>query len=340
MQKSVSKITDRSDSIPEQTEIQSIEQRLARLERRVDAILNIARSAPYESWRRRLRPRLWNGQQYSSRRLRIRLDYQSEKVPEDPPRIAIVTPSLNQRDFIASTIDSVINQNYPNLTYLVQDGGSTDGTRAILKRYDSKLRWRSEADTGQADAVNRGFREIDGEIMAYLNSDDILLPGTLAYVARVFRDSPDVDLVYGHRIYIDVQGLDIGRCVLPPHDPETLKWADFIPQETLFWRRRVWQAIGPLDESFQFALDWDFVLRAQESGFVFRRVPRFLSCFRVHDQQKGAYLFETGEQEMSRIRAQNLGEVPGQYEIKRAIGGYLVRQMICDWMYRLHLFRY
>ena len=128
--------------------------------------------------------------------------------------------------------------------------------------------------------------------------------------------------------------------MLPLHDPETLKWADYIPQETLFWRRRVWNAIGPEDEAFNFALDWDFLLRAQKSGFSFRRVPRFLSCFRVHERQKGVSIFDLGEEEMNRIRAKYLGDVVGQYEIRRAIMGYLLRQMFFDWMYRLRLFRY
>src|SRR4029078_10186052 len=113
-----------------------------------------------------------------------------------------------------------------------------------------------------------------------------LLPGTLAYVAQAFIDRPDVDLIYGHRVVIGTEGYEIGRWVLPPHDYELTKWLDFVPQETLFWRRRVWDAIGPFDTSFQFALDWDCILRAQAAGFKFKRLPRFLACFRVHDMQK------------------------------------------------------
>jgi glycosyltransferase involved in cell wall biosynthesis len=251
-----------------------------------------------------------------------------------------VTPSYNQGDFIAATVDSVLRQNYPNLAYLVQDGASTDNTRKVLEGYGSSIAWRSEPDAGQSEAINRGFHEIDGDIMAYLNSDDTLLPGTLAYVARAFRDNPDTDLIYGHRVYIDPYGFEIGRCVLPPHDAETLKWADYVPQETLFWRRRVWQAIGPFDESFDFALDWDFILRAQAAAFNFKRLPRFLGCFRVHDQQKNIYMGNLGESEMHRIRARHLGDAPGQYEIRRAIIRYLLMQMFFDWAYRLRLCRF
>jgi glycosyltransferase involved in cell wall biosynthesis len=188
----------------------------------------------HPSWRRKFRPRLWDLRQYTSRRVRIPADYQLEEAPDNPPRIAIVTPSFNQGRFIAATVDSVLKQNYPNLAYFVQDGGSTDETTKVLKSYGSRLRWRSEPDAGQGNAINRGFHEIDGDIMAYLNSDDTLLPGTLAYVARFFHENSNIDLIYGHRVYVDRHGLDIGRCVLPPHDPEALKWADYIPQETFF----------------------------------------------------------------------------------------------------------
>ena len=331
---------DRCDFVDANGKIRSIERRLAVLERQNRFVLGIPRVRPLGSWLRKLRPRLWDARQYYSRRVWVDADYYSETPPTNPPRIAIVTPSFNQGRFIAATIDSVLSQNYPNLGYLVQDGGSIDETEKVLKSYGDRLRWRSEPDAGQGDAINRGFHEIDGDIMAYLNSDDMLLPGTLAYVARAFANNPEIHLIYGHRIYIDRFGLDIGRCVLPLHDEETLKWVDYIPQETLFWRRQVWEAIGPVDESFKFALDWDFILRAQKAGFSFKRVPRFLACFRVHEQQKGFSIFDLGEEEMNRIRAKYLGDIAGQYEVRRAIMGYLLRQMFYDWMYRLRLFHY
>jgi glycosyltransferase involved in cell wall biosynthesis len=335
------KDTDISDGFSSSREhLRSIEQRLSRLERQSDIIVGIAKAGLYESWRRRFRPRLWDPKQYLSRRIRVPPQYHLEQAPDNPPRIAIVTPSYNQGNLIAATVDSVLRQNYPNLVYLVQDGASTDNTKKVLEAYGSSIDWRSEPDAGQSEAINRGFHKIDGDIMAYLNSDDTFLPGTLAYVARAFVDNPDTDLIYGHRVYIDLNGFEIGRCVLPPHDAETLKWADYIPQETLFWRRRVWEAIGPFDESFNFALDWDFILRAQTAGFTFKRLPRFLGCFRIHGQQKNIYMGDLGENEMHRIRARYLGDAPGQYEIRRAIIRYLLRQMFFDWIYRLRLFRY
>src|SRR5262249_32657359 len=156
--------------------------------------------------------------------------------------------------FIRKTVESVLGQAYPRLNYLVQDGGSSDETVSVLSGFGSQLNWVSEPDEGQADAINRAFRRVDAEIMAWLNSDDLLLPGALGYVGRFFARHPEVDLIYGHRIYIDADGREIGRMVLPPHDGRVLKWQDYIPQETMFWRRKVWQAIGPLDTAFDFAL--------------------------------------------------------------------------------------
>jgi glycosyltransferase involved in cell wall biosynthesis len=321
-------------------QLRSMEQRLAHVELKTDFIANAVRSGIYQSLRRKLRPQLWTYEQYSSRRLRFPPQYRLEKAPDDPPRIALVTPSLNHGDFIRATVDSVLQQKYPQLAYIVQDGASTDDTIKVLESYGDKLRWRSEPDAGQANAINRGFREVAGDIMGYLNSDDTLAPGTLAYVARAFRNDPKLDVVYGHRIYIDIDGLEVGRCILPLHDQDTLKWADYIPQETLFWRRRVWEAVGPIDESFNFALDWDFLLRAQAAGFCFKRLPRFLACFRVHDRQKTTAMTRLGIDEMRRLRVQYLGELPGKYEIRRAIARYMLWQMLFNWMYKLGLARY
>ena len=132
-----------------------------------------------------------------------------------------------------------------------------------------------------AQAINRGFAHSTGDIMAYLNADDLLLPGSLNFVAAYFEAHPDIDVVYGHRVLIDADGAEIGRWVLPPHEDEVLSWADFVPQETLFWRRDMGErAGGAMDESFRFALDWDLLLRFRDAGARFVRLPRFLGAFR------------------------------------------------------------
>lgn len=247
------------------------------------------------------------------------------------PRLAIVTPSFNQGQFIAETISSVIGQNYPNLHYHVQDGGSTDGTVDILESRD--ISWKSEKDSGQGDAINRGFADVTCDVMAYLNSDDMLLPGSLAYVARFFQENPDVDFVYGHRIFIDENGREIGRGVLPPHNLRTLRYVDFVPQETMFWRNSVWQKIGPFDPRFKFALDWDFLLRAQAAGFKMVRLPRFLGAFRIHGTQKNEIIRHVGADEVKALRQRTSSD--RRWGALCHVAPYCGKQMLYHWLYRL-----
>ena len=220
-------------------------------------------------------------------------------------RISIVTPVYNQARFIGATIESVLHQNYRSLEYIVMDGGSVDGSTEIIERYRPSLaRFETGADTGQSNAINKGIAHASGDVLAWLNSDDLLLPGAIEYVAHFFERHPDVDVVYGHRIIVDADGRAIGRWILPPHDDDVLSWADYVPQETLFWRRRIWERVGArIDESFQFAMDWDLLVRFRNAGARFSRVPRFLGAFRVHREQKTSKEIETtGAAEMDRIR--------------------------------------
>ncbi|MEH2470466.1 glycosyltransferase involved in cell wall biosynthesis [Nitrobacteraceae bacterium AZCC 2161] len=281
-------------------------------------------------------------EQHAPRPLRIH-PVDTSLAPTAPvPRIAIVTPSYNQRHYLIATVASVLAQNYPALSYHVQDAASQDGTVDLLQSYGPAVSWRSEPDTGQANAINTGFRIAAGdcEIMAYLNSDDTLLPGTLAYVAQVFQSRPDVDIVYGHRIFIDGDGMEIGRAVFPAHDARALNYIGYVPQETMFWRRRVWERIGPIDENFRFALDWDFMLRAQHAGFRMVRMPRFLGCFRIHPEQKTSAMMGVGLQEMQLLRQRHLGHIPTRSETYRAVAPFLLRQFVWHWLYRLQLLKY
>jgi glycosyltransferase involved in cell wall biosynthesis len=262
---------------------------------------------------------------------------------EDPPRISIVTPSYNQAGFLDRAIQSVLNQRYPELEYIVQDGGSTDGTDEVLARYDGELhRWEMRPDRGQANAINLGFAHASGEIMAYLNADDLILPGALAYVARYFERHPDVDVVYGHRVLIDDNDMEIGRWVMPQHDDDVLSWVDYVPQETLYWRRRVWAGSGGgMDEDAQYALDWDLLLRFRDAGARIVRVPRFLGAFRVHPDQKTLADAETtGKSEVDRIRLREHGRLVSRQEMRRALRRYLWRHVVLHKLYRAHLLRY
>jgi hypothetical protein len=178
--------------------------------------------------------------------------------------------------------------------------------------------------------------------MAYLNSDDILLPGALSYVGRFFARHPNVDVVYGHRLVIDERDEEVGRWVLPPHSDDGFRWNNYIPQETLFWRRRIWEtAGGAFDENLHYALDWDLLLRFQATGAKFVRLPRFLGAFRVHSSQKScAHLLDLGSPEMDAIRRRRHGRSVGAFEARLRVLPFLLKHIICQRLYQLTLLRY
>ena len=258
------------------------------------------------------------------------------------PRIAICTPSYNQADHLDQTIASVLEQNYPNLNYWVQDGGSTDHSPDVLERWgEHGLRFEIASDDGQADAINRGFEQVDGEVMAWLNSDDLLLPGSLNAVAEVFDQHPEIDVVYGHRILIDGEGCDIGRWIMPKHDDEILTWADYVPQETMFWRRSVWEKVGGLDTSFRFALGWDLILRFRDVGANFYRIPQFLGAFRIHGEQKtSAQIDSLGKLEMDRLRTRSKGRPVTEREIWEKTKPYLAKASLYSAAWKLGVVKY
>jgi len=297
-----------------------------------------------EQLRRFRSPRLGTLYQYRPRLLSIPERYlQVPKLSQSAPLLSIVTPSLNQGSFIERTLKSVLDQHYPRLEYIVQDAVSSDETPLVLERYAELLtRVESRPDTGFANGINIGFSNTTGEIMAYLNSDDMLLPGTLHYVGAYFAAHPEVDVVYGHRVVIDEYDADIGRWVLPRHDNEVLSWADFVPQETLFWRRRIWdKAGGHIDEAFRFAIDWDLLLRFRDAGARIHRLPRFLGAFRVHPHQKtSSSLQDLGTREMNQLRSRVHGRVVTDTEVNHALGQYLRKHILYDRLYRLGALRY
>ncbi|MBA4186401.1 MAG: glycosyltransferase [Planctomycetaceae bacterium] len=277
--------------------------------------------------------------QYRPRPVRIPASYHRTTPPANPPLISIVTPSYNQGRFLDETIRSVLDQNYPRLEYAVQDGGSKDDSVDVMNKYRDKLIYaESRKDKGQGNAINLGFvHACRGEIMAYLNSDDLLLPGSLNYVASYFEAHPEVDVVYGHRLIIDNNSQDVGRWVMPAHSDEMLIWADYVPQETMFWRRSIWdKAGGRIDESFQFALDWDLLLRFRDAGAKFVRLPRFLGAFRVHPTQKtSAELSATGTPEMNRLRTRVHGRPTVHAELRQHLRRYMLAHAWHNWLYRL-----
>jgi GT2 family glycosyltransferase len=247
------------------------------------------------------------------------------------PTIAIVTPSYNQSDLIRYTVESVLRQNYPYLQYAVVDGGSTDGTAEIMAKYQDRLAYYvSEGDKGQSDAIAKGFSNLSGDIMAYLNSDDLLMPGALRFVGGFFAAHPDIDVIYGHRIIVDETGQEVGRWILPRHDPEAIRHFDFVPQETLFWRRALYDKVGGISPSFQFAMDWDLLLRFIAAGARFSRVPHFLACFRVHNRQKTHALLDTlGEREKARLIEREYPTGGSPQRVQQLQDSYQMRSSLC-----------
>jgi glycosyltransferase involved in cell wall biosynthesis len=192
------------------------------------------------------------------------------------PRISVVTPSYNQGQYLEATIRSVLLQGYPNLEYIIIDGGSIDNSIEVIRKYEPWLAyWCSERDDGQADAINKGFSRATGEIYSWLNSDDIYEPGALRRVALTLMNHPDVELVYGNGWQIDADGLRTSRCHwVGPLDPATqLNWNQIL-QPAAFWRSDIWKRAGPLDLAYYWGLDWEWFIRATAVG---------RSCFIPHD---------------------------------------------------------
>jgi glycosyltransferase involved in cell wall biosynthesis len=212
-----------------------------------------------------------------------------ERMPDGRawPRVTIVTPAYNHARFLEATLRSVLLQGYPALEYIVVDGGSTDGTIEILRRYEPWLAsWVSEPDEGQTDAINKGFAPASGEIMAWLNSDDLYGPGALATVARYFAAQPQCALLYGRGWYIDEEGMRTGSCEwIRPFDRHVFVTSNFILQPAAFWRRRLWDEAGELDVSCRWVMDWEWLLRATavtEPHYL----PMPLASWRMHDDIK------------------------------------------------------
>lgn len=269
--------------------------------------------------KRLLRPGVGQLGTYPPRPVTLRLATGNDQLcGQGLPKISIVVPSFNQGRFLGATLQSIIDQRYPNLELIVVDGGSTDETLAVIKQYEAHLAWWvSEPDSGQTAAINKGFARSTGTIMAWINSDDLVAPTALRQVAEYFIKHPEVQVIYGDRILINEEGLEIGRWVLPYHSIRVLQWSDFVPQETLYWTRHGWNLVGAnLDQAFHFAMDWDFLLRLAAKQITMQHLPVFLGLFRIHHQQKtSSQLSSIGQEEIRIIRLRELGFQPARWRV-------------------------
>lgn len=208
------------------------------------------------------------------------------------PRITIVTPSFNQGPFLEATIQSVLRQEYPNFEYIIIDGGSTDGSIEIIRRHEKHLKyWVSEKDNGQTQAINKGFAKSTGQIMAWLNSDDLYCPGALKRIAETFARHPNIEMITGGWLsytsstgqIIPVRPCGVG---LQPTPARMLRRNAYLGQHSTFWRRGLWDRVGPLNESLHFAMDHEFFLRCVLAGAQVRLDSQMLAIFRQHAGQK------------------------------------------------------
>ena len=200
--------------------------------------------------------------------------------------VSIVTPSYNQALYLEQTIQSVLEQAYPRIEYIVVDGASTDNSFEIIKKYNDRLAyWISEKDSGQAEAINKGFARARGEILAWLNSDDYYLPDTVSAVVRCFEENPDVVMAYGDMLAVDGNGQTINLLKYKQLSLEDLLSFQIIGQPSVFFRRSALEKTGLLDTSFHFMLDHHLWIRLAQEGTIMH-MPQVWSAARYHAQAK------------------------------------------------------
>jgi len=251
-----------------------------------------------------------------------------------PPTLSIITPSYNQAPYVEATVRSVLDQDYPQVEYVVIDGASTDGTPEVLRRlereYGGRLRWVSERDDGQADAINKGIALTSGEVIAWINSDDTYAAGALAAAAAFFAEHAEVALLYGDADFIDASGRTIARCahVEPWSGRRSLHrlihYSDFIVQPAAFFRRSAFAAVGGLDPSLHWSMDYDLWIKLA-SKFPVAYIPRLLAHYRWFGENKSAVGGNERLAEVAQVAARHGARgLPGYFRLEA------VRQNLLD----------
>ncbi|KAA0249547.1 MAG: glycosyltransferase [Acidobacteria bacterium] len=232
-------------------------------------------------------------------------------MPEALPRVSVVVPSLDQAAYVRATLESLLSQGYPDLEVLVQDGGSTDGSVEVLREYEGRVSVRVEKDRGQADAINRGLARATGEVLGYLNSDDVLFPGALRAVGEAFASRPEAVLVYGRAAYVGPTGERIAPVLTRPWEPERLPDLCYVAQPAAFFRREVLEEIGPFDESLHHAMDYDYWLRiaARYEPSRVVHLDRELAGARLHPEAKSVGRWGRGLEEVLDLLERRAGYV-------------------------------
>jgi len=249
----------------------------------------------------------------------------------EQPLVSVITPSFNHVNFIEATIRSVLEQDYSRIEYLVVDGGSDDGTVDVIKKYANRLAWWvSEDDRGQTDAINKGFANARGDILAWLNSDDTYEPGAISAAVKYLNENPDVGLVYGDCNFINEAGKLIGKFNAAQTDYRLLRRGYVhIPQQTMFFRRELWEQVGPLDPSFYFAMDYDLWIRIAARSKL-KYIPETWANFRIHTSGKTIIADDRCWPEMMRVHYRDGGSL-----LSVIVTKYYIRKMIAPlWNWR------
>jgi glycosyltransferase involved in cell wall biosynthesis len=258
---------------------------------------------------------------------------------ETQPLVSIITPSFNQAQFLDETIQSVLEQDYPNIEYIIVDGGSSDGSLEVIRKYEAQLAgWVSEKDTGQTDAINKGFSMAKGDIFAWINSDDMYLPGAVSGAVQYLEENPHVGMMYGNAYYIDEQSRPIALYPAAPTDYLGLRrGVNTIPQQATFFRSILWRMVGPLDPSFYYAMDYDLWTRISSITPI-RFHDEFMAYFRLQSASKSMREASRCWPEMMRIHFREGGSRLSIIYLK-----YLVRRVvepIMPWRIRLRRWRF
>lgn len=245
------------------------------------------------------------------------------------PLVSIVTPSFNQARFLEATIESVFAQDYARIEYAIVDGGSADDSVDVIKKYAPKLAWWvSEKDSGQTDAINKGFARASGDIFAWLNSDDTYEPGAVSAAVKYLQEHPSVGMVYADCNYINAEGRVTGKFPAAQTDLVRLRRGYVhIPQQTMFFRAELWKQVGPLDPSFYFAMDYDLWTRiAAQAELKYLRGQTWAN-FRIHSSGKTVAADDRCWPEMLRVHYRDGGKffapIVGRYYLRKALAPLL-----------------